>query len=962
MTFQLTRNVNVERDEKGVVRQLEHVQEPFVPQPSAGLGDEAELTPRAVAEDYLRQVAPIYGINAGALAGGVEGFADDAGPQGAGAEIEFAEEKPMMGTTMLSYVQTFQGVPVWEAGVNVTVQAAPARVTSSQSSVQLDIRADEAGFDDAGGRYTPEGINEGVLSELLNQDEFRVTKINDVRPYYYSFNPEERFDPELRIGEETGLEHRPPTMSLPPLPEHITPGVLYKVTEVLFTTRARGWGMPTGEGEGGGESELNWSALVEVRTGAVLRLRALVACAAFGLVYRFDPVTATGNAALTPASGDAELDPLRTPVSLEGLAEADPQGLSGAFVRLLDVGSPAVPPPVASNEEIDPLKPKRFNFRFPVRSNEFAAVNAYHHCDWLFRMMEGMGFDVRAYFDGTAFPVRVDHRDLGAAVNAQAPGNALRNGSDGFRFALASPGQPVGIAADVRVVLHEFGHTLLWDHVHSPNFGFAHSAGDSLAAILCDPQSALASDPSRRFLTFPWITSIRVRRHDRAVAEGWAWGGANDIGGYDSEQILSTTLFRLYRSVGGDDPHRNVKTAASRYVAYLIMRAIGSLPPHTVTPTRRPDSYATKLIEADAGTRAFEGRPGGTMHKVIRWSFEKQGLYQPAGAPAPVLSEGAPPPVDVYIDDGRAGEYGYTQNVWGTADIWNRVAPDGGLEHQAPAGGATNYVYVRVRNRGTSQAENVSVRGYTSRLGAGLVWPDDWQPMATAVLPVAGGIEPGGAAVAGPFQWAAPQSGQAGLLMSVSASGDLSNIDPNSFLPCAAGPTPEWMLVPFDNNLARRNVTVVAAGGLTDAFAGNQFEVKNGSAADVQVELKAVLPDSLTARGWGVRFDNPGGASFTLGPGKRRAVFPGLMPGDAPDAADGGGASIDVQVYMDGALAGVVSYDVSRNLQPTGDDSAAAPAGGEALAPLLSLLNSSLGPVKSVTVRRLSVDIELGDS
>ena len=63
------------------------------------------------------------------------------------------------------------------------------------------------------------------------------------------------------------------------------------------------------------------------------------------------------------------------------------------------------------------------------------------------------------------------------------------------------------------------------------------------------------------------------------------------------------------------------------------------------------------LTEADATTDLFEGHPGGAFSKVFRWSFEKQGLYQPAGAPSPVKQPGGPPSVDVYIDDGRLGEY-----------------------------------------------------------------------------------------------------------------------------------------------------------------------------------------------------------------------------------------------------------------------------------------------------------------
>ena len=142
-------------------------------------------------------------------------------------------------------------------------------------------------------------------------------------------------------------------------------------------------------------------------------------------------------------------------------------------------------------------------------------------------MMEDMGFDVPTYFNGTTFPVRVDHRATmnGQAntVNAQAPGTVAGNGSDGFRFALVERNTQVGMAVDWRVVLHEFGHSILWDNVNWPNFRFSHSAGDSLAAILNDVDTQ-APDPGR---TFPW-SSVITRRHDRSVSAGWSWGGFHD--------------------------------------------------------------------------------------------------------------------------------------------------------------------------------------------------------------------------------------------------------------------------------------------------------------------------------------------------------------------------------------------------------------------------------------------------
>ena len=55
--------------------------------------------------------------------------------------------------------------------------------------------------------------------------------------------------------------------------------------------------------------------------------------------------------------------------------------------------------------------------------------------------------------------------------------------------------------------------------------------------------------------------------------------------------------------------------------------------------------------------------------KVIRWAFEKQGLFQLPGTPTPNDNVGSPPAVDVYIDDGRHGEYDYQPNHWSCQDI-----------------------------------------------------------------------------------------------------------------------------------------------------------------------------------------------------------------------------------------------------------------------------------------------------
>ena len=242
---------------------------------------------------------------------------------------------------------------------------------------------------------------------------------------------------------------------------------------------------------------------------------------------------------------------------------------------------------------------------------------------------------------------------------------------------------------------------------------FAHSAGDSLAAILNDPCSKLTGDA--RYETFPWILRenpvfdpIQGRHHGgptQCDARGWCWGGTIDLNnhqplnaylGYGQEQLLSTTLFRVYQMVGGDaraaaggddTEFQKIRCFAARYLAYLIIRAIGALPYRDYTPTFTADAFATALMEADTGTPVFDDRvfhkiPGGTLHKVIRWSFAQQGLYQPPAAASPVTGPGRPA-VDVFIGPGRANYEPYRQEFWETTDLWNRRAPDGATEFGA---------------------------------------------------------------------------------------------------------------------------------------------------------------------------------------------------------------------------------------------------------------------------------------
>jgi hypothetical protein len=785
MPIELTPDVKVRRDASGTVRQLSHAQRPYRPAPVELLAmGAAPLTPRALAEQYLRDAAPVFGFTPAETAN----FSAETAPSAtnAGVELRFKEEKAVGNGVTVSYDQTVYGLPIWDAGVAVRIDGKAMGVTSAHNAAHYAVQAQRPG---AGAAYLPHVMDVDKVRGLLGlKPTDPALTINGTRALVYRYRPADRFDPQIEAhqnpDESTGMAGPSavafPTFPLPPVPATIQEAH-YVVTEVLFSYPFPGWG------------PLNWRAFVEPDTGAVLYLRALVSCA-LGAVFLTDPISRTGvlHSAATPVT---VLDPIRDTVSLLGLQTPNPAGspqeLRGEYVRLVDLETPGTSLP---------SEPTPHQFLYSCSTENFAACSAYHHSDGVFRLIQGMGIDVNTYFNNTDFPVPVDPHVLfrdqfgnPAPVNAAAPGNANGNGLERLVFGLARPSSTFGISADVRVVLHEFGHAVLWDHVSSPNFGFAHSPGDSLAAILHAPNSK-APDPGE---TFPFMKESAglSRRHDRKVADGWGWFGSRWNTQYGGEQVLSTTMFRVYEAAGGASTDQAEREFASRYVAYLILKGVSLL--SFTTP--EPDVYVDALTDADATNGLFEGHPGGAFSKVLRWSFEKQGLYQPPGTTFPITKPGTPPEVDVYIDDGRGGEYlPYLADFRGNAEIWNRSAADSQTVNQAPVVGVESFAYVRVRNRGVQPATGVVVRGFQSRTPQAAVWPTDWKPLAPTTISLPAAISPGGAVVVGPFPWT-PQAAGDSLLFGVSAAGDRSNLET-----VTAGPIRNARIVPLDNNIAQR--------------------------------------------------------------------------------------------------------------------------------------------------------------
>ena len=971
---------HITSDEDGTVAHIRHSQE---------LKPTGENIPLAAAADYLREMSDVLSIDARQL-DHLHVRVQDAAPAELGVEYRLEDEKNLFDATTVSFAQTFFDVPVFRRGLSVKVKHGPNRIVGVANNVDPRLEgelptqeridhyrklfAGGAGFlsrTDGNGEAAdvPTEVAEAtrVVRRALGLTS-RNTRRSDFKPRTGLMNGRfvaYRYQPELRYGgrpeptvvdrpiprqvggaEGTTLDGAPPPFpELPPVDASLTAGRTYLSAEMIVRHDMPGFG------------DLVWLVLVEVETGSVLYIECQT-CFVSGMVFKYDPNVASGDLTVTSDDGDAILANHDSSQVLHDLNApvAGTQNLRGTYVVIQDVENPAVAPPT---------RPSGSDFNFAPRTNDFAAVNAYFHQTELFRRIADLGFPIASYFDGTTFPIPVDHRGMGNVINAHwAPNGA--GGTGHLCFALVdttNTAQPLGRAVDPWVHWHEMGgHGTLGDHVGGGSFAFAHSAGDGLAAIQMDPESALRALPNR-FDYAPFHPTID-RRFDRT----WVWGSANDDQDYGSEQILATCHFRLYRAIGGDHPDLGRRRFASRAATYLILRATGQLTPgtnpsnwdpatSTNVPGRGAQLWCEELQGADLQNWVSEGLSGGAYNKVIRWAFEKQGSYN-----------GQPPAVDVYINDGRNGEYQFQQVHWANQSMWNRNVADGLTAHQNAITGQTNYMYVKIKNRGSSASGSVTVKGYHCLPGAGLTWPTDFTPMG----PAAGLSTPSvpannaGEIVLGPFEWVPNENayGHDCTLMIAETAGDPSNV-----VHFTAGESiQEWRLVPNDNNIGQRNVTLVPGGGGMEALLSSMdkalFVAGNNLNRPASMDLKVSMPAVLADKGWSLDLGEAG-KRFRLKPGEKRRVALRLVPGKpftAEELRAAGRQVIAVDLLADGMELGGVQYAVDPDLRVRSGGKAdhASDCAGAARQ-LLDCIEVGGGDVASVRVKKLSLDIEFAD-
>ncbi|MCB0587037.1 MAG: hypothetical protein KDD06_17175, partial [Phaeodactylibacter sp.] len=196
MPFKITPNVKLRKDKEGRVRQIQHLQEPYLPESNF-----AAASPLALSASYVEGAAPIFEVPPEALGHLQEGPLEKPDLQ-LGNELRVAGEKRTLGTTTIEYVQTHHGLPIWHSGVAVSVHHDPMRVSSSVSTLKYGVEVEILSKEDPiGFASEKKKLSSGELADMLGikaedfkggkkeKERLAQPRINGVRLIIYRYDP-----------------------------------------------------------------------------------------------------------------------------------------------------------------------------------------------------------------------------------------------------------------------------------------------------------------------------------------------------------------------------------------------------------------------------------------------------------------------------------------------------------------------------------------------------------------------------------------------------------------------------------------------------------------------------------------------------------------------------------------------------------------------------------------------------
>jgi hypothetical protein len=509
------------------------------------------------------------------------------------------------------------------------------------------------------------------------------------------------------------------------------------------------------------EPSEDFQVIVDATSGEVLYLKALSErVRADFLVYLPDPVTESGDATLDMNSTNAALNPFLHPVKAEiSSASGGPYELKGDLVECRGNLDPPDTNPPSNNAAAE--------FKFDATAPEFLYANAYYWLDSIAR-----------YFALAGVPVATVH------VDPQASETRFRGST--YPVEIHCEEVDVADAADMSVMIHEYVHAVYqWlgrDHGGSSS-GYEHSVCDAVPAIFRDRFNVNPAGYGRTD-TFPWDNNVNDQWDaERSLDRGEKFNAGYAYGLVLRNSMLATAFWDAYIGIGGSSASAEVRAVAGDE---LVETLLGMIQITTDADSDDPVKIAKNCINADMA------RTGGLYGKVLNDAFVERGLW-------------LPPAIDLMIRDHPKdrGWHPSTQLRLQSPDIWVRNNPSHPeLGHQRPIAGQTNYVYVRVHNRGVRAAPQSAFDVAVARSDSvtGRIHSKDFQLVGT--LEIKTPVAAGGWVRVGPLPWTPTTVGKTRLSAVVHGA-------PDPAIPMTLiRPVRHNRLVRLDNNVAKRDVMV----------------------------------------------------------------------------------------------------------------------------------------------------------
>jgi zinc metalloprotease ZmpB len=477
-------------------------------------------------------------------------------------------------TESVSYQQRHHGVRVYGAQLVVGLNKADGRVASTVNQVDYEL-PDTV-------RPEQTRLNSREAAALVRErlkTRFGKMETGEPRQFVYRHVP-----PELDASPHDAPPIRQEMLEL----STGKAGEAYLVWQILLDTQD-----PSG----------NWEILVDAISGELVAVNDRRSYATRkGFVFTPDPITTSGNVALSSKTGEDKLNPERREVDLNNLNKPtfliSGYRLDGKWAETREIESPTFDEPVTTS-----------HFKYGAKDRKFLSVMAYYWVDSFVEYLRG--------FNVTTFNKAVEDKKL--ALDAQGVG-----GEDNSHFTLDVGSKPIlafgegGVpdAADAHVIVHEYGHALHWYINSRQNAqGNEEGAGDFLGGAWLD---RFNTHQFERDSVFPWDNNRADRYSDDRffnTPRKFSDPDFNSHGPHVKGSVLAAALWDMFLRMGGNSANQADREAAADQAIHMYLEMLVSMPDNS--PVK---DLVNGLIAADQALN------GGSNATAIKGAFRDRGL------------------------------------------------------------------------------------------------------------------------------------------------------------------------------------------------------------------------------------------------------------------------------------------------------------------------------------------------